>query len=110
MFVNLQRLVLQLIRVTRQLRTRTSDADGLRQALERIARLEQQIADLQSRVNGRVREAGKSSSAWLSNIKGLVAAYLSLASAKALSKRQLAGRWSNRRWRICLRHVPEMLR
>ncbi|MEK4878932.1 hypothetical protein MKX34_11800 [Paenibacillus sp. FSL R5-0636] len=91
MFVNLQRLVLQLIRVTRQLRTRTSDADGLRQALERIARLEQQIADLQSRVNGRVREAGKSSSAWLSNIKGLVAAYLSLASAKALFEKTVGG-------------------
>ncbi|OME58230.1 hypothetical protein BSK59_08590 [Paenibacillus odorifer] len=91
MFVNLQRLVLQLIRVTRQLRTRTSDADGLRQALERIARLEQQIADLQSRVNGRVSEAGKSSSAWLSNIKGLVAAYLSLASAKALFEKTVGG-------------------
>ncbi|MGE7613527.1 hypothetical protein [Paenibacillus sp. NPDC101420] len=91
MFVNLQRLVLQLISVTRQLRTRSSDADELRQALERIARLERQIADLQSRVNGRVREAGKSSSAWLSNIKGLVAAYLSLASAKALFEKTVGG-------------------
>ncbi|MEK4193285.1 hypothetical protein [Paenibacillus sp. FSL L8-0323] len=91
MFVNLQRLVLQLISVTRQLRTRSSDADELRQALERIARLERQIADLQSQVNGRVREAGKSSSAWLSNIKGLVAAYLSLASAKALFEKTVGG-------------------
>lgn len=91
MFVNLQRLVMQFIRATRQLRTRTSDANGLQQALERIARLEQQIADLQARVNGRVREAGKSSSAWLSNIKGLVAAYLSLASAKALFEKTVGG-------------------
>lgn len=84
MFANLQRLVSQLIRSTRQLRTRSADAGELQRALERIARLEQQIADLQSRVNGQLNNATKNTSNWLSSLKNVVAAYLSIAAAKKL--------------------------
>ncbi|OMD73365.1 hypothetical protein BSK48_05740 [Paenibacillus odorifer] len=84
MFTNLQRLVSQLIRSTRQLRTRSADAGELQRALERIARLERQIADLQSRVNGQINNATKNTSNWLSSLKNVVAAYLSIAAAKKL--------------------------
>ncbi|MEK4479565.1 tape measure protein [Paenibacillus sp. FSL R5-0876] len=84
MFTNLQRLVSQLIRSTRQLRTRSADAGELQRALERIARLERQIADLQSRVNGQINKATKNTSNWLGSLKNVVAAYLSIAAAKSL--------------------------
>jgi tape measure domain-containing protein len=84
MFTNLQRLVLRLIQATRQLRTRTGDAEDLRRALERIAALERQIADLQSRVNSQINNASKGTSNWMSSLKGLISAYLSLAAAKRL--------------------------
>lgn len=86
MFTNLQRLVSQLIRSTRQLRTRSADAGELQRALERIARLERQIADLQSRVNGQINKATKNTSNWLGSLKNVVAAYLSIAAAKAYLK------------------------
>ncbi|MBY9078310.1 hypothetical protein KIH86_17630 [Paenibacillus sp. HN-1] len=91
MFANLQRLVLQLIRVTRQLRTRSGDAQQLRQALARIATLERQIADLQGRVNNRIREAGKGSAGWLSSLKSIAATYLSIAGAKSLFESTVGG-------------------
>lgn len=84
MFSNLQRLVTQLIRATRQLRTRSADAGDLQRALERIARLERQIADLQSRVNGQINNATKNTTNWLSTLKSVVATYLSIAAAKGL--------------------------
>lgn len=92
MFTNLQRLVSQLIRSTRQLRTRSADAGELQRALERIARLERQIADLQSRVNGQINNATKNTSNWLSSLKNVVAAYLSIAAAKNFWKHQMMWR------------------
>lgn len=83
MFTNIQQLVLRLIVAVRQLnRASGSNALQLQDALQRIARLEQQILDLQSRLNDRIREGGNSSRGLLSNLKGIAAAYLSIAAAR----------------------------
>lgn len=85
MFGNLQRLVLQLIRVVRQLRVVSGDNNAqLQNALQRIAALEAQILQLQGRVNNRIRDGTRESSGFLSNIQAIAAAYLSIAGAQQL--------------------------
>jgi hypothetical protein len=85
MFGNLQRLVLQLIRVVRQLRVASGDNTAqLQNALQRIAALEAQILQLQGRLNNRIRDGTRESSGFLSNIQAIAAAYLSIAGAQKL--------------------------
>ncbi|KAA1180697.1 tape measure protein [Paenibacillus sp. B2(2019)] len=81
-FTSLQRMVLRLVQSMDRLRTTTrtdsNQAAQLASALQRIARLEQQITDLQRQANGDLRDAGKASSGWFSNMKNIAAAYLSI--------------------------------
>ncbi|MDF2651711.1 MAG: hypothetical protein K0Q73_7516 [Paenibacillus sp.] len=83
MFQNLQTLVMRLISAVRQLRIVSgSNAQQLQDALQRIARLEQQILDLQGRLNNRIREGANSSGGLLSNLKGIASAYLAITAAR----------------------------
>jgi hypothetical protein len=92
MFSNLQMLVLRLIRVVRQLRTSSgANAAQLQNALQRIAQLEEKINQLQEKLNRRLREGGRASSGMLDNLKGMVAAYLSLAAAKVAFEKIMGG-------------------
>lgn len=92
MFGNLQRLVLQLIRVVRQLRTTSSQNNSqLQSALQRIAALEAQIVSLQSQLNSRIRGGANASGGLLANIQAIAAAYLSIAGAKKLFEATIGG-------------------
>ncbi|WP_236287037.1 hypothetical protein [Paenibacillus allorhizoplanae] len=92
MFQNLQSLVMRLIGAVRQLRIASgSNAQQLQDALQRIARLEQQILELQGGLNNRIREGTNSSGGLLGNLKGIASAYLSIAAAKKLWEATVGG-------------------
>jgi hypothetical protein len=92
MFQNLQSLVMRLIGAVRQLRIASgSNAQQLQDSLQRIARLEQQILELQGRLNNRIREGTNSSGGLLGNLKGIASAYLSIAAAKKLWEATVGG-------------------
>ncbi|MCD9026052.1 tape measure protein [Cohnella silvisoli] len=79
MFTNIQRLVMRLLVAVRQLSRTSTGTAQLEAALERIRRLEERINQLQQQHNQRLREGGSASSGLLSNLKGIAAAYLSIA-------------------------------
>ncbi|BBH19832.1 hypothetical protein Back11_11770 [Paenibacillus baekrokdamisoli] len=79
MFTNLQRLVLRLLVAVRQLSAVSGNTQQLQAALQRIAALEARINQLQEQLNGRLREGGNASSGMATGLKGIVAAYVSIA-------------------------------
>lgn len=81
MFANLQRLVMKLIAAIRRFRVESGNQADMQR---KIAELQEKIAQLQSQINSQNRRAGQSSSGWLSNMKGIVSAYLSIAAARSL--------------------------
>lgn len=83
---NLRRLVLLLLRSVRQLNSNfpISGARQLQDALQRIAQLEARINQLQRQLNERIREGGRDANGMLSTLKGIAAAYLSIAAAQKL--------------------------
>ncbi|BBI32047.1 hypothetical protein [Cohnella abietis] len=78
MFTDIKRLVMRLLVAIRQLSTVSANTKQLENALERIKRLEEKNNQLQQQFNDRLQQGGSSSNKLLSNIKGMVAAYLSL--------------------------------
>ncbi|OMG45284.1 hypothetical protein BK140_33125 [Paenibacillus macerans] len=82
MFANLQRLVMKFIAATRRLQGVAGDQ---RAAQEKIAELQEKILQLQNRINSANRQSGQSSSGWLSNMRGLVATYLSIQGAQKIA-------------------------
>lgn len=78
MFANLQRLVLRLTAATRRMSGASNNTAQLESALRRIAQLEQKILQLQNQINAKSRQAGQSTSSWLSNLRGIAATYLSI--------------------------------
>jgi len=91
MFTNLQRLVLQLIRATRQLRAQSSNANQLAEALRRIEQLEERINQLQGQLNNRIRDGGHAAGGLLSNLQGILATYLSIQGLQSLLKSTVGG-------------------
>ncbi len=84
-FGNLQVLVMRLIQAVRRLRVASGDNSAqLQSALQRIAALEAQILQLQNRINGSMKAGANASGGLLSNLQGMVAAYLSIAGAQKL--------------------------
>lgn len=82
MFANLQRLVMKFIAATRRLQGVAGDQ---RAAQEKIAELQEKILQLQRQINSANRQSGQSSAGWLSNMRGLVATYLSIQGAQKVA-------------------------
>lgn len=82
MFANLQRLVMKFIAATRRLQGVAGDQ---RAAQEKIAELQEKILQLQKQINSANRQSGQSSAGWLSNMRGLVATYLSIQGAQKIA-------------------------
>lgn len=91
LFANLQRLMLRLTAATRRIGSSSNNTAQLESALQRIAQLEQKIAQLQDNVNAKTRQAGGATNGWLSNLKGIASAYLSFQGAKSLIGSTMGG-------------------
>lgn len=79
MFLSLQRMVARLIQAIDRLNTRihtdSTNAAQLTAALERIARLERQIVDLQGQHNRQIVAAGNSTRSWWDQLQNVASAY-----------------------------------
>ncbi len=88
MFANLQRLVMKLIAAIRRFRVESGNQADMER---RIVELQERISQLQDQINAKNRRAAQSSSGWLSNMKGIIAAYLSIQSLKELGTATIGG-------------------
>lgn len=79
MFTNIQRLVMRLLVAVRQLSRAGTGSQQLQSALQRIADLESRINQLQQQHNRGLRDGGEAAEGLLGNLKGIAAAYFSIA-------------------------------
>ncbi|MGG1555003.1 tape measure protein [Paenibacillus ferrarius] len=87
MFTNLQRLVMRLLVLVKQLGNHGGGGSGsgtaqLQAALQRIAALEQRILELQTQLNQRIRSGGTAAKGMSSSLGNIAAAYIAIAAAK----------------------------
>ncbi|RRJ67409.1 tail tape measure protein [Paenibacillus oralis] len=73
---------MKFIAATNRLRGVAGDQ---RAAQEKIAELQEKILQLQKQINSANRQSGQSSAGWLSNMRGLVATYLSIQGAQKVA-------------------------